>query len=123
MEQQFPVGLQAALYVATAAIVAFVAVAIPLIVRLQRQLERVVASIEDIKSELKPLARETRELVGELQGLSGRAHRLVDEVGSMVEPPLLASSLGFRLIGTGVATFVRALWNGTRAQPRKARWV
>jgi uncharacterized protein YoxC len=123
MEAQLPVTLQVVLYVVCAAIVLFVAVAIPLLFRLERQLERAVSSIEEIKAEAKPLARETRELVDELRGLSGRATRLVEEVGSVVEPPLLASSLGFRLIRTGVRTFVRALWNGTREQQRKARWV
>jgi mannitol-specific phosphotransferase system IIBC component len=123
MEHQLPVALQVVLYVVSAAIVVFVVVAIPLLFRLQRQLERAVSSIEEIKTETKPLARETRELVDELRGLSGRASRIVDEVGSVVEPPLLASSMGFRLIRTGVKTFVRALWNGTREQQRKARWV
>ena len=123
MEQQLPVALQVVLYAASAAIVVFVAVAIPLFVRLQRLMERAVSSVEEIEAATKPLARETRELVEELRGLSGRAHRLVDEVGSVVEPPLLASSLGFRLIRTGVKAFVRALWNGAREQPTKARWV
>jgi len=121
MEQQLPQALQVVLYVVSAAIVVFVAVAIPLLFRLHRQLERVVVTIEGIERETKPLARETRELVDELRGLSGKANRLVDEVGSVVEPPLLASSLGFRLVRTGVKAFVRALWNGAREQPTNAR--
>jgi hypothetical protein len=123
MEQQLPVALQVVLYVVSAAIVAFVALVIPLLYRLQRQLERAVSSLEGIEKETKPLVRETRELVEELRGLSGRASRLVDEVGSVVEPPLLASSMGFRLVRTGMKAFVRALWSGAREQPTKARWV
>jgi hypothetical protein len=123
MDANLPLGLQIGLYIVAASIVAFVAIAVPLLIRLQRQIDRMAAAVELMKSETVPLAKETRELVEELRGLSGRANRLVNEVGSVVEPPLLASSLGFRLIRTGVATFVRALWNGKRNPQSKARWV
>lgn len=123
MEQHIPAALQGLLYVVSLAIVVLVAVAIPLLIRLQRQLERAVSSLEDMKADITPLAREARDLVGELRGLSGRASRIVDEVGSVVEPPFFASGLGLRLIRTGVTTFVRTLWNGKRDQKRQARWV
>lgn len=123
MDANLPLALQIVLYLVAAVIVAFVAIALPLLVRLRRQVDRMAAAVEEMKSETVPLVRESRELVDELRGLSGRANRLVAEVGSVVEPPLLASSLGFRLIRTGVTTFVRALWNGARGQERRTRWV
>jgi hypothetical protein len=123
MDANLPLALQIVLYLVAAVIVAFVAIALPLLFQVRRQIDRMAAAVEEMKSETVPLARESRELVDELRGLSGRANRLVAEVGSVVEPPLLASSLGFRLIRTGVTTFVRALWNGARDQERKARWV
>jgi hypothetical protein len=123
MDANLPLPLQIVLYLVAAVIVAFVAIALPLLFQVRRRIDRMAAAVEEMKSETVPLARESRELVEELRGLSGRANRLVAEVGSVVEPPLLASSLGFRLIRTGVTTFVRALWNGARDQERKARWV
>ena len=123
MDANLPVALQIALYLTALSIIAFVAIALPLLFRLQRRIDRMAAAVDEMRAETVPLARETRELVDDLRGLSGRANRLVDEVGSVVEPPLLASSLGFRLIRTGVKTFVRALWNGKRDFESKARWV
>lgn len=123
MDNQLPVGLQIALYLATAAIVAFVAIVLPLLFRFNRQLERVVASVEELKAEAKPLTQETRELVEGLRGLCGTANRLADEVGSVVEPPLLAGRLGVRLLRTGVGTFVKTLWSRDQDRQTKERLV
>lgn len=123
MDTSLPVGLQIALYLVAAAILAFVAVAIPVLLRLGRQMDAVVGAIEELRAETKPLARETRELVASLRGLAGQADRIAGRVGSVVGPPLAASSLGMRVVRTGVTTFVRTLWNGRRGSETQARWV
>jgi len=111
MDHPFPLGLQVALYAASAAIVVFVAVVIPLLFQLSKQLERFVRSVEQLEAETKPLARETRDLVDALRELSARAKER------------WPTELGFRLLRTGVGTFVRALWNRHQEHQTKVRTV
>jgi hypothetical protein len=111
MDHPFPVGLQVVLYAASAAIVVFVAVVIPLLFQLRGQLERFVSSVEHLEAETKPLARETRDLIDTLRELSERAK------------DRWPAEMGFRLLRTGVGTFVRALWNRHRDHQQKARAV
>ena len=111
MDHPFPVGLQIALYIASAAIVVFAAVVIPLLFQLRGQIERFVRSVEQLEAETKPLARETRDLVDTLREMSARARG-----------PWPAE-IGLRLLRAGVGTFVRTLWTRQPEQPSKERTV
>jgi uncharacterized protein YoxC len=142
MEQQIPTALQAALYVGSAAIIALSAVLIVLLLQIGRQIERVVQAVEELKAEVSPLARETRVVMEGLRDLSGRvqgqwtevetiidtarswaerANHLVEEIGSVVEPPIFAASRRIHILRKGLETFVRALTHRNQQFPRKAR--
>jgi len=142
MEPQLPMALQAALYVGSAAIVALTVVLIVLLLQFGRQIERVVRAVEELKTEVNPLARETRVVVERLHDLSARvqgrwmeveriidtvrtwsqrADHLVEEIGSMVEPPIFAASRKIHILRKGLETFVRALSNRNRQDQLKAR--
>jgi len=131
MEQQLPMAVQSFLYAGSIAILVLPAILIVLLLQLRSQAERVVRAIEELKAEVSPLARETRVMVEGLRELSGRvqgqwaeverivdtarswserANHLVQEVGSMVEPPLLAASRNVRTLRNGFGAFVRALF-------------
>jgi uncharacterized protein DUF948 len=142
MEQQLPTALQTALYVGSFAIVALTSVLIVLLLQLGRQIERFVRTVEELKAELGPLARETRVVVEGLRELSGRvqgqwmeveriidtartwserANHLVEEIGSVVEPPIFAMSRKIQIFRKGLETFVRALSQRNQTHQRKAR--
>ena len=132
MEQQFPIALQALLYVGSVAIIVLAAVRIVLMYQFRSQVERVVRAVEELKAEVNPLAREMRVMVEGFRELSAgvqeqwseverivdtarswseRANHLVQEVGSMVESPLLAASRNVRTLRNGFGAFVRALFD------------
>ena len=113
MEQQFPMALQAFLYLGSIAIIVLAAVRIVLLFQFRSQVERVVRAVEELKAEVNPLAREMRvmvdglsklsagvqgqwaeveKMVGTARSWSQRANHLVEEFGSMVEPPVLAAA-------------------------------
>ena len=130
MEQQLPMALQSFLYLGSIAIIVLATVLVVFLLQLRNQVERAVRAVEELKAEVNPLARETRVMVEGLRDLSGRvqgqwaevekmvemarswserANHLVEEVGSMVEPPLLAASRNIRILRSGLATFVSVL--------------
>jgi len=60
MDQQLSVALAAALYIAAGALVVLAVVLVRVMLRLEKQCERVVTAVERVESELTPLARATR---------------------------------------------------------------
>ena len=142
MEHQLSVALRVTLYVASLAIVVAVPVLVGMLLQFRRQLERVVAAVEKLETEMKPLAQETRVVVKRLRDLTGRAqeqwtevegivdtarhwseraNRLVEEVGDAVEPPLFAATRSIRLLRRGLETFAQVLLDRTRRHQPKAR--
>ena len=142
MEQQLPVALQVALYAASIAMVAFVAILVGMLLHFRKQLERLVGSVEELSGEWKPLAREARGVVKRLGDLSGRAeeqwnevegiietarrwsqraNHLAEEIGAVVEPPILAATRGLGLLRTGIGILVQRLRNRNQLQQQKAR--
>jgi len=142
MEHQLSVALRVTLYVASLAIVVAVPVLVGMLLQFRRQLERVVAAVEELETEMKPLAQETRVVVKRLRDLTGRAqeqwtevegivdtarhwseraNRLVEEVGDAVEPPIFAATRGIRLLRRGLETFVQVLLDRNRRRQPKAR--
>lgn len=142
MQQQLPVALQVALYVALIATVVSVVVLVGALLHFRKQLERLVGSVEELSAEWKPLAKEARVVVKRLGDLSGRAEEqwvevegiietarrwskradhLVEEIGSVVEPPILAATQGLGLLRRGLEALVLKLRNRNQLQPQKAR--
>jgi hypothetical protein len=142
MERQLPVALQAALYVASLAIVVSVPILVGTLLRFRKQLERVVGAVEELGAEMKPLAQEARLVVDGLRDLSGRAQEqwtevegiidtarhwteradhLMDEIGSAVGPPIFAATHGIRLLRRGLGVFAQVLLNRNQLRQRKAR--
>jgi uncharacterized protein YoxC len=142
MDQQLSIALQVVLYVAAVAIIVLAAVLIVLLLQLRSRVERVARVVERLEAELSPLARETRVVVEGLGDLSRRvqgqwteveriidtarswsqrANHLVDEVGSVVEPPIFTASRNFRILRRGLETFVKVLFNGKRDDQQEER--
>ena len=112
MEHPWPVGLQVALYAASAAIVVLAFLVLRLSWRIGRQLDRLVAVVEHFETELTPLARESRAVVHRLDELSAGAQRVADAAGGLLLPPVLIANQAVRLLSTGVGAFLRTLWSG-----------
>lgn len=142
MEQQLPTALQAALYVGSIAIIVLVAMLIVMLLQFRRQIERVVRAVEDLKAEVKPLARETRVVVENLRDLSARVQRqwveleeiiettrfwwqranhLVEGISSVVAPPIVAARASIHILQRCLEAFVRAFTNRTQPHRQEAR--
>ena len=142
MEQQIPTALQAALYLGSAATILLAAALIVLHLQFRGQMERVVRAVEEFKAEVSPLVQETRVVLEKLRVLSGqverqwsevegiidtarswsqRANRLVEAIGSVVEPPILGLSRKIFILWKGLETFVRAFSNRKQPHQQKAR--
>ena len=80
-------ALQVALLVASTAFVLLVACLIPVVFRAQRQVERLVAAVGEVKADLDVLVDEGRELVGNVNTLvervNGHAHDAEQIVGTV----------------------------------------
>ena len=127
---QMSAALQVALFLASIAFIVLVICLIPTAFQARRQLEHLVHTVGQMKVELGVLVADSRELVRNANDLSKRANqqmddvnqvvrtvhrwteradRLVNEVGSAVEPPVFAAVRNMNLFRTGVTGFLQAL--------------
>jgi uncharacterized protein YoxC len=121
MEQNIPMSLQVALYIAATGIVVIACVVIYFAAKLRKQLERVVSAVETFETELIPLARESRVAVTRFRDLSDRMQRFFGIVGDLVLPPMVAFNKTSRVVQTAATTFVQSLWNGqNRVRARRS---
>lgn len=125
-----PAALQIALLVASVSFVALVACLIPVVFRAQRQLEKLVLTIQEARADLDVLVEESRvlvrnvntlvtranggmkdveEVVGAVRTWKNRVDRMVNAVATIVEPPLFALAGNVSLIRMGVTATLRAL--------------
>lgn len=114
MEQQLPMAFQVSFYAVSVAIIVLAAVLVHVLLRLKKQVDRVVTVVESLEAELTPLARETRLVVDRLRDLSEGAQRVVGLAGGLLLPPVLAFNRTTQLLRAGATTFLQALWNGRR---------
>ena len=142
MEQQIPMALQVALYAGSIAIIVLTTILIVVLLQIRKQVERVVRTVEDLKSELDPLVQETRAVMERLRDLSGRVqeqwmevervmesarawshrvNRLLEGIGFLVLPTVLVASLNVQLLRKGLGTFVRALFTPKQQHQQKVR--
>jgi hypothetical protein len=116
MEQQFPVALQVALYCASGALIVLAAVLVRVMLRFEKQCDRILISVERVEAELTPLAREARVAVDRLSDLSGSAQRAVEVAGRLLLPPVRAFNRATKVLRTGATVFLQALLT-RRPQP------
>jgi hypothetical protein len=111
MDQQLSLALAATLFIASGALVVLAVVLVRVMLRLEKQCERVVTAVERVEAEVTPLARETRVAVDRLSELSGSAQRAADVAGDLLLPPVRAVNQVTRILRTGATAFLRALFS------------
>jgi uncharacterized protein YoxC len=120
--------LQIALILASMAIVVLVACLVPMLFLAWRQLKHLVLAADKMKISLESLILDSRELVSNVKLLSERANiqlenvdhlvgtvhkwmeradRLVNEVGSAIEPPVFSLIRNVNLVRSVVSTFLQ----------------
>jgi uncharacterized protein YoxC len=107
METHIPAALQTALYVGSVAVTVLVVAMIALLLQVRGQLERVVRSVEELKAEMTPLARDTRVVVGDLRELSGRVRERWMEVEGIIDTARSWSQRASQLWKSGVSWWTR----------------
>ena len=133
--------LQIALFLASVAVVIFVAFCLPALLQLRKHAERMAQALAELKAEVSLLVQDSRRMLQNINELSTRAHqqcdqverviqtvrgwteradRVVDEVGSVLEPPILTAALSARIIRKGISKFFETFWNRNHHHPQKA---
>jgi uncharacterized protein YoxC len=139
---EISVALQIALFFASLSVIVLVACIVPIAFQTRRNSEQLLRTIEELKSNTQLLAQDSRELVRSLNDLCRRANqqmdelsqilrtaqqwtqradRLVEEVGSAIEPPVFSLARNLNLFRTGATTFLRTLFHLNHHNQTKER--
>ena len=131
-QSHMSIALQVALFLASLAIIVFVACLVPMIFLMRSHLNRLVCTAEQSKTDMQALVHDSHALIRTVTELSKRVNRQLDEVdqvvatvhewtdrtdhflnevGSVVEPPVFTIVRNMNLLRTGVTGFVHALLN------------
>jgi methyl-accepting chemotaxis protein len=123
-------ALQVALFAASLTFIVLALCIIPVAFHLRRKLEQLVITVGELKEKLQLLAEDSHTMVQNVTEVSKRANqqldeishvvqtarqwtervdRLVNEVGSAIEPPVHSMVRKMNLFRTGVATFLQVL--------------
>jgi len=134
MELQLPVALQIALYAASIGIVVFVVGLLVGVLYIKKQIDRVIESVENLKSTIEPLMQETRVAVEQIRSLTERIHegwlamenalstvrgwgreanRMIERSANVVATPVRAASEKARVLMKGMQTFFQVLMSRT----------
>ena len=126
-------AVQIVVLAAALAVMVSVAIIVPLVFMAWRRLERLAQIVEELRTDVQVIAHDGRELMWNIGELSKRvtrqmddveaivctawlwtlrADRLVNEVGSIIEPPVSAVAQGASLARVGVKAFLKALFHG-----------
>jgi len=129
---QMSAVLQVALFFASVAVVIFVAFCIPAMFQLRKHTERMSQTLAELKTEVSVLVQESRTLLRSVSELSARANqqcddveqvihtvrvwtervdRVVEEVGSVLEPPILTVARNAQIFRKGIAKFFETFLN------------
>lgn len=132
--------LQVALFLASVAVVIFVAYCLPVIIQLRKHAARMAQTLEELKTEVSLLVQDSRKMVHSVNELSTRANqqcddverviqtvrgwtervdRIVGKVGSVLEPPVLTAARNAQTFLNGIATFFGTFLNRNHHQPQK----
>ena len=133
--------LQIALFFASVAVVIFVAFCIPAILQLRQHAARMAQTLAEVKAEISPLLQDSRKLLHDVNELSTRAHqqfddmeraiqtvrgwtervdRVVEEVGIVLEPPILTAARSAQIVRKGIVKFLETFLNRNHHQPQNA---
>ena len=120
--------LQIALFLASVAIVIFVAFCIPAILQLRNHAARLTQTLAELKAEVSLLVQDSRKMLHNVNELSTRAHqqcddieqvihtvcnwaeragRVVEEVGAVLEPPILTAARTAQVFRKGSQSSLR----------------
>lgn len=123
-------ALEVALIAASVAVVVSAVVMVPLAILIWRRLDRLANLAEELRTAVQVVVHDGRELMWTVSELSKRvtrqmddvdqvvctarqwterADRLVNAVGSIVEPPVFALAAGTKLARVGVKAFLQSL--------------
>ena len=135
--------LQIALFVAAVAIVVFVVFCIPVAIRLCQHADRMAQTLAELKVEMSLLMQDSRNVLANLNELSRRAHAqcddveqviqtvrgwtervdyVVEEVGAVLEPPILTVVRNAQIIRKGITKLFQMFLNRNHNQPQKAEY-
>jgi uncharacterized protein YoxC len=135
------IPLQIALFLASVAVVIFVAYCIPAMLQLRKHAARMTQTLAELKVEVSLLVQDSRTLLHNVNELSTRAHqqcddveeviqtvrswtervdRVVEELGSVLEPPLLTAARNAQIFRKGITKFFETFLNRTHHRPQKA---
>ena len=133
-------ALQVALFLASVAVVIFVACCVPAMLQLREHAARMAQTLAELKAEVSLLVQDGRKLLHNVNELSTRAHqqcddvdrviqtvrgwtervdRVVEEVGSVLEPPILTAARNAQIFRKGIAKFFETFLNRNHHQPQK----
>ena len=132
--------LQVALILASVAVVVFVAFCVPAVLQLRQHAARMTQTLAELKAEVSLLVQDSRTVLHNVNELSTRAHqqcddieqvihtvsswteradRVVEEVGSILEPPILTAARNAQIFRKGIAKFFETFLNRNHHQPQK----
>jgi len=131
--------LQIALFLASVAVVIFVACCIPALLQFRKHAARMTQSLGELKAEVSLLIQDSRRLlhnVNELsmrvsrqcddvecviqtvRGWTERADRVVEEVGTVLEPPILTAARNAQIFRKGITKFFETFLNRNHHEPQ-----
>jgi len=130
-------ALQVALFAASVAIVLVVVGLLPLVYLAWQRLENLMRIADDLRTQAQVMMHDSDELIRNLNELSKRltrqmddvdqmvctarqwterADRLANAVGAIVEPPVFAAARGTSLLRVGMKAFFKSLFHGGRRE-------
>ena len=132
--------LQIALFLASIAVVIFVAFCLPAVLHLRKHTAQMAQTLEELQAGVSGLVQDSRELLRNVNELSIRAHqqcddvedviqtvrgwtervdRVVGEVGSVLEPPLSTAVRNAQIFRKGIAKFFETFLNRNHHKSQK----
>ena len=79
------IALQIALFLASVAIVIFVAFCLPVVLQLRKHADRITQTLEELKAEVSVLVKDSRTVLRSVSELSTRAHQQCTNVEHVVQ--------------------------------------
>jgi uncharacterized protein YoxC len=125
-------ALQVALFLASVAVVIFIACCIPAMLQLRKHIAQMTQTLAELRAEISLLVQDSRKMLHHVNELSTRAHqqcdvvgrvihtvrgwtervdRVVEEVGLVLEPPILTAARNAQIFRKGIAKFFETFLN------------